>query len=221
MTKKDLKLTILLIIILGIYAICGIFLDRMGVEIKLRWLFWNEFLAFLPLVLSVPAAFFFYLRKGWMILGVIIGIGWLVFLPNACYMITDLIHLDSSSLISWNGEYIPNLKEWVALIYLAAGIFLAVVAGLSSTKIIAKSLGLKRGNFWNLAYNFVISALVGYGVYIGRFLRFNTWDILEPLSLLKELYHDFDRFALMFSVLIAGFYFIAYMIYERVEETSK
>lgn len=221
MTKKDLKLTILLIIILGIYAVCGIFLDRMGVEIKLRWLFWNEFLAFLPLVLSVPAAFFFYLRKGWMVLGGIIGITWLVFLPNACYMITDLIHLDSSSLISWNGEYIPNLKEWVALIYLAAGIFLAVVAGLSSTKIIAKSLGLKRGSFWNLAYNFIISALVGYGVYIGRFLRFNTWDILEPLSLLKELYHDFDRFALMFSVLIAGFYFIAYMIYERVEETSK
>ena len=59
MTKKDLKLTILLILILGIYAVCGIFLDRMGVEIKLRWLFWNEFLAFLPLVLSVPAAFFF------------------------------------------------------------------------------------------------------------------------------------------------------------------
>lgn len=221
MTKKDLKLTILLILILGIYAICGIFLDRMGVEIKLRWLFWNEFLAFLPLVLSVPAAFFFYLRKGWLVLGAIIAIGWLVFLPNACYMITDLIHLDSSSLISWNGEYIPNLKEWVALIYLAAGIFLAVVAGLASTKIIAKSIGLKRGSLWNLAYNFIISALVGYGVYIGRFLRFNTWDILEPLNLLKALYHDFDRFALMFSVLIAGFYFIAYMIYERVEETSK
>ncbi|MCI5773526.1 MAG: DUF1361 domain-containing protein [Erysipelotrichaceae bacterium] len=221
MTKKDLKLTFLLIFISFIYAFCGVVLDRMGVDIKLRWLFWNEFLAFLPLVLSIPAAYFFYLRKGWIIIGLIFGVGWLLFLPNACYMITDLIHLDSSQLIGWNGEYIANLREWVALIYLAAGIFLAVVAGLASTKIIAKSVGLKRGNFLNLLYNFIISGLVGYGVYIGRFLRFNTWDILEPLNLLKSLYHDFDRFAFMFSILIAGFYFIAYMIYERVEETSK
>ena len=221
MTKKDIKLAGLLILILFIYAICGIFLNTLDVDIKLRWLFWNEFLAFLPLVLSIPASFFLYLRKGWIIIGMIIGIGWLLFLPNACYMITDLIHLDSSQLIGWNGEYIPNLKEWVALIYLAAGIFLAVVAGLASTKIIAKSIGLKRGNIWNVIYNFIISCLVGYGVYIGRFLRFNTWDILEPLNLLRSLYHDFDRFALMFSIMIAGFYFIAYMIYERVEETSK
>lgn len=221
MTKKDIKLAGLLILILFIYAICGIFLNSLDVDIKLRWLFWNEFLAFLPLVLSIPTSFFLYLRKGWIIIGMIIGIGWILFLPNACYMITDLIHLDSSQLIGWNGEYIPNLKEWVALIYLAAGIFLAVVAGLASTKIIAKSIGLKRGNIWNVIYNFTISCLVGYGVYIGRFLRFNTWDILEPLNLLRSLYHDFDRFALMFSILIAGFYFIAYMIYERVEETSK
>ena len=136
-------------------------------------------------------------------------------------MITDLIHLDSSNLIGWNGEYLANIKEWVALIYLAAGIFLAVIAGLSSTKIVAKGLGLKRGNILNIIYSIIISGLVGYGVYIGRFLRFNSWDIMEPISLLKALYHDIDKFAIMFSILIAGFYFVAYIIYERVEETTK
>ena len=44
---------------------------------------------------------------------------------------------------------------------------------------------------------------------------------MEPISLLKALYHDIDKFAIMFSILIAGFYFVAYIIYERVEETTK
>lgn len=218
--KKEFKLTLLLTAILVIYCISGIILDRLGVDIKLRWLFWNEFLAFLPLILGFISAFFINLRKWWLIIGLPIMVVWLVFLPNSCYMITDLIHLDSSNLIAWNGQYIPNLKEWIALIYLGAGIFLGVVFGLSSTKMIAKSVGLKRGKFLNLMYNFIISALVGYGVYIGRFLRFNTWDLLEPLNLLKQLVVDFDRFALLFSILIGGFYFVAYMIYERVEETT-
>ena len=221
MTKKDLKLVALLIAISAIYCLIGISLNKHGVSIKLRWLFWNELLAFIPLVLSMFAAYFLNKRKWWLILALPFTIGWLLFLPNSCYMITDLIHLDSSNLIGWNGEYLANIKEWVALIYLAAGIFLAVIAGLSSTKIVAKGLGLKRGNILNIIYSIIISGLVGYGVYIGRFLRFNSWDIMEPISLLKALYHDIDKFAIMFSILIAGFYFVAYIIYERVEETTK
>lgn len=221
MTKKDLKLVLLLIAISILYGIIGISLDRHGVSIKLRWLFWNEFLAFIPLVLSVFAGYFISKRKWWLILALPFTICWLLFLPNSCYMITDLIHLDSSNLIGWNGEYLANIKDWIALIYLAAGIFLAVIAGLASTRIIAKAIGIKRGNILNIIYSIIISGLVGYGVYIGRFLRFNSWDIMEPISLLKALYHDIDKFTIMFSMLIAGFYFVAYIIYERVEETTK
>jgi uncharacterized membrane protein len=46
--------------------------------------------------------------------------------------------------------------------------------------------------------------LTGLAIYVGRFLRFNSWDVLLPWRLLAKLFSQFDGFALQFTLLMAG-----------------
>lgn len=222
MRKKDWKLLFIFTLIVLIYVGCGLVLDRMGVPIRLRWLYWNLILSLLPMVFSIPVALGFSTKKPlWIILVLPFAALWLLFLPNSTYMITDLIHLDASSIVNWNYTYNADLKAWLALIYVAAGIVLGVVSGLVSTQWIYRNTPLPNHPILKYGLMILLSLLVGYGVYIGRFLRFNSWDILHPRSLLKALIADLDRFAVIFSFVIAVFFFCAYWIYQKVEEGSE
>ena len=70
--------------------------------------------------------------------------------------------------------------------------------------------------FWMIA----ISLLNGYGVYIGRFLRLNSWDILHPVFLIQKLLGNIDRFTIVFSLMIAVFYLVAYWIFRCMIENK-
>ena len=56
MRKKDWKLLLIFTLISLVYAICGVFLDDMGVPLRLKWLYWNLILSFVPLVFSIHVA---------------------------------------------------------------------------------------------------------------------------------------------------------------------
>lgn len=221
MLKKNLKIFVLILVLFILYGLAGIYLDKNGVELKLSWLFWNMFLAILPMFFALPAHALVYWRKHWGPISLLFAAAWLLFLPNSCYMITDLIHLQSSGLIGSNGTYLMNLKGWTALIYLGSGIFLAVIAGLFSTSLIHQPMRLRKYGLLNLIWIAVISLLCGYGVYIGRFLRLNSWDILHPRTLLKVLLANIDKFTILFSCFIAVFFFFAYLIYDRISMIEK
>lgn len=216
MNKKNLKIFALILFLCGLYCVAGLWLDRNGVDLKLRWLFWNLFLAVLPMIFALPVNSLLSWRKHWGPFSLLMAAGWLLFLPNSCYMITDLIHLESSGLIGYNGTYLMDLKGWVEIIYLGAGIFLAIIAGLFSTSLIHQPMKLRKHGLLNLIWIGVISLLCGYGVYIGRFLRLNSWDILHPRALLNTLLSNIDRFTILFSCFIALFFFFAYLIFDRV-----
>ena len=68
----------------------------------------------------------------------------LLCLPNACYMVTDLIHLQGSQLIGGNGVYLQSLSGWVRLIYIVGGILMALVDGLFSTSLIHQNVKWRR-----------------------------------------------------------------------------
>lgn len=214
--KKNFKIFILILTLCFLYGIAGILLDKYGVDIQLRWLFWNLFLAVLPMIFAMPAHALVVYRKHWGILSLGLAALWLLYLPNSCYMITDLIHLESSGLIGHNGTYLMNLKGWVELIYLGAGIFLALIAGLFSTSLIHQPMKIRKLQLLNISWVGTVSLLCGYGVYIGRFLRLNSWDIFHPILLLKTLLANIDRFTVLFSFFIAVFFFFAYLIFDRV-----
>ncbi|HEY5993576.1 MAG TPA: DUF1361 domain-containing protein [Gallionellaceae bacterium] len=99
---------------------------------------------------------------------------WLVFLPNAPYVITDLVHLAPHS-------YIPL---WYDLAMLAScagtGLLLGYTSLADVQAVIARRFSARLG--WGVAAAALL--LSGFGIYLGRFLRWNSWDAFTNPKLL-------------------------------------
>ncbi len=213
--NKTFKISSCLLLGALIYMLSGMLINSLGGTLYLSWLFWNLFLALLPSVFALCALISHHFFKRWNLFSVLFLLAWLLFLPNACYMVTDLIHLDTASILGPDDTYLPHLEAWVELFYITAGVFLGFISGLFSTSVIHQLIPL-NSKFLNTCWKLLVSVLCGYGVYIGRFLRLNSWDIFHPLALLQKLAANFDRFTILFTLMMAGFYFVANLIFERV-----
>ena len=166
----------------------------------------NLFLAWLPYISSVLAASTYRLHPNrWWNITLFVLI-WLVFFPNAPYMVTDFYHLDPR----------PPVPLWfdISLIAIFAftGCFLAIASLRSIHLIIEHFLGKIIG--WLFAL--LTLGLGSLGVYLGRFSRFNSWDILlQPKTVLKNVAYNllnpldnlgFVGFTLMFTSILLVFY---------------
>ncbi|MCX2764421.1 DUF1361 domain-containing protein [Aquimarina muelleri] len=138
------------------------------------FLVWNLFLACIPYAITLilcsqkTNSFIFW-----------IGFAcWLVFLPNSPYILTDLQHIKLSTLES----------VWFDVLLILSFAINGLVAGFASLSIIQTSLQKK---FSNKIANFIvyfILLLCGFGIYLGRVLRWNSWDILQdPTGLLLDI----------------------------------
>ncbi len=149
--------------------------DKNGSE-----LLWNLFLAALPLVWSsiFQRAI---TRKRWIGASVTFVL-WILFLPNAPYLLTDLIHLEPK----------PNIPEWYILAMLlscaATGTLIGYVSLMDVHATIERRFGFTAG--WLLALASLM--LCGFGIYLGRFLRWNSWDALtRPLDFARTVIGQF------------------------------
>lgn len=145
---------------------------------RLWFLSWNLLLAWIPLILAVWLKFLTDKRKIPTWKEVVIGLLWLFFLPNSFYLMTDLIHLQSS------GE--------VSLLYDTALIISFVINGLLLGYIslyIVHTL-IKKYVSGSTAYWLAQLALLlsGFAIYLGRYLRWNTWDVvINPMGLIFDV----------------------------------
>ncbi|MFM7365824.1 MAG: DUF1361 domain-containing protein [Cuspidothrix sp.] len=149
-------------------------------QTNIRWMTWNLFLAFIPLAVSV-----------WLfrIQGRRSGIWWLgflsfyAFLPNAPYLLTDVIHLiDDIRQISsiW---MITLVLIPVYLIVILGG-FQAYVISLINLGYYLHRIGKSKLIFGVELLTHIVSAI---GIYWGRFLRFNSWDfITQPDAIITK-----------------------------------
>jgi uncharacterized membrane protein len=180
-------------------------------------LVWNLFLAWLPYGFSMVTAGLHRLYvKGWWLL-LVPGLAWLVFFPNAPYLVTDLYHL----------EYRPPVPMWFDIglisIYAFTGFFLAAASLRTMQSLVRAYLG--RLVSWLFAF-FAIG-LGGLGIYLGRFVRVNSWDLLfHPFRIARELaapvFNPLDNlrffgFTLMFTAILLVFY-LMFVSVNRVEE---
>ncbi len=144
---------------------------------NIRWMSWNLFLAFVPLALS-----FWLFRKqrerSW-----VWWLGFLVFftfLPNAPYVLTDVIHLIQEIRRVDSVWVITLIVIPIYVLYILVG-FEAYVLSLINLGYYLNQLGLRR---WILGAELLAHALSAVGIYLGRFLRFNSWDLItEPDAL--------------------------------------
>lgn len=143
-------------------------------------LLWNLFLAALPLLWS--STFQSAVARKHRIWASVSFVLWILFLPNAPYLLTDLIHLAPR----------PNVPEWYILAMLlscaATGTLIGYVSLMDVQAAIERRFGFYVG--WLLALSSLM--LCGFGIYLGRFLRWNSWDALtRPLEFARTVIGQF------------------------------
>lgn len=168
--------------------------ERTGAPV-FAFLFWNLFLAWVPYLLAVALVGLDRVRApGWLL--AVPGIVWLLFLPNAPYILTDFIHL---------GE-IPGAPLWFDALLIGTFAATGLMLGLASLylvhSVVAARLGQAAG--WTFAIGSLL--LSSIGVYLGRFPRFNSWDVLaNPDGLVQVALHWLsDPLAHPFLLTFAG-----------------
>jgi uncharacterized membrane protein len=141
-------------------------------------LLWNLFLAWIPYLISLWAnQLHQYHPPRWWYL-IIPGALWLVFFPNAPYIVTDFLHLQER----------PSIPLWYDIGMLAAfawtGLFLAVFSLQTMHRLVRHYLG----SILSWAFVIIVLGLSGLGIYLGRFSRWNSWDLfLRPKGVLRDV----------------------------------
>ena len=180
-------------------------------------LIWNLFLAWLPFIFSLWAAALYASRpeRRWLIL--VAGFLWLVFFPNAPYIITDFLHLKER----------PGIPVWYDILMLATfawtGLFLAI-ASLRTMQLL-----VKNHYGWLFSWLFAGTALTlaGIGIYLGRFSRWNSWDIFfSPKEILFDVavrvVNPLSNLGFYgFTSIITAFLIICYLMFISMRRDSK
>lgn len=174
------------------------------------YLIWNLFLAWLPLVFAwwLVAILKRKLWSSWEALGV--SALWLTFLPNSFYMVSDFIHLSE----------VGQRDLLYDVVMLTSFISVAIVLGICSLYLVhrevMKRFSVRTSSVW-LA---VTMLLCSFAIYLGRDLRWNSWDILiNPGGLLFDVsdrlihpaaYPEMFLTTGIFLVLLSTFYGLAW-----------
>ncbi|HWH67932.1 MAG TPA: DUF1361 domain-containing protein [Candidatus Sulfotelmatobacter sp.] len=171
-------------------------------------LIWNLFLAWLPLVFALLAydQFGSASNRNWRFLGW--AAAWLLFFPNAPYIFTDLIHLLTRSY----GHF------WFDLVMILSCALTGLVLGFVSLYLMQSVVARRLGRLAGWIFIALVAALSSFGVYLGRFRRFNSWDIVcNPLELCRGIWEWLANplahpTTYAFPAVFAMFLFIAYLM---------
>ena len=171
-------------------------------------LIWNLFLAWLPLIFALLA--YERCQNGTKPDLSFAGLAaaWLLFFPNAPYIFTDLIHLTTFFYSHF----------WVDLVLILMCALTGLVIGFLSLYLMQSIVVRMFGRITGWIFIAVAAALGGFGIYLGRVLRFNSWDaVVNP----GKFYHDIGIWtanstsspsAIAFPVFFAAFLFVAYLM---------
>ena len=132
-------------------------------------------------------------------------------------MLTDLIHTPQNmewvNAADWTVRHSENVSDWLLTLLLGTGAVLAVLLGLEAMRVFGVycCAHWPRPAVW--ACGGTVLLLCGFGMYIGRFLRLNSWDILHPLALLRRVWVSMGAFQLQVTLLFAGAVFLLWLAY--------
>lgn len=160
-------------------------------SIFLFFLIWNLFLAF------IPYAMLLYLKtklcfQNNIIKIVIYLVVWLLFLPNTFYIVTDFTHLTNSK----------SSLFWFDLLLLCSFSIIGFVLGLLSLFEFEKIIKIFISSKIVQLLIPLICILCGFGIYLGRIKRFNSWDVFHhPFRLTFSIIKILESFEVVaFSI---------------------
>lgn len=174
-------------------------------QVTYVFLAWNLFLAWIPLVISQKIGG---VQNRWKIF-LLIG-SWLLFLPNAPYIITDFLHLKQR----------PPIPYWYDILLLFSAALNGLLLGFASLLNVEKFLSVRYGNRISGFLILCSLFLCAFGIYIGRYLRWNSWDIITnpgaiASDVLARIVNPFDHFGTWSVTFLFGSFF--YVIYSSIK----
>jgi uncharacterized membrane protein len=169
-------------------------------------LVWNLFLAWIPFILAYMAYAFSWKKTLLYFVLPITAFLWLIFFPNAPYILTDLQHLAKES---------SNTPLWYDVIVMVWFSWTGLLLGLVSLYLMHDIVQRTFGRWLGWGFVFFVSGLSSFGVYLGRFVRFNSWDLLgdpkEIVVTVLGLAIDPTKRMVAFTILFTMFYLFVYL----------
>ncbi|MEO0403284.1 MAG: DUF1361 domain-containing protein [Bacteroidota bacterium] len=156
------------VLILGMVLSIGLWYTRTKItgEGTFGFLLWNLFLAWVPLLLSTILTTKKRAQKWYFVLPILSV--WILFLPNAPYILTDLFHLKQRSMPLWFDLVMLLSFAWNGLLF-----------GLISLQQVEQFIKEKTNKYFAFFTSGVVLFACAFGIYLGRYLRFNSWDVLR------------------------------------------
>lgn len=171
-----LNITILLFVLSLVsfgLSILRVIISHSGEYLSLNW---NLFLAFIPWAISTTIIINKLQNKKRLL--IILILSWVVFFPNSPYILTDLFHL-----IHRRGAPL-----WFDLVLILSFAWTGLLFGIASLMDIEQVLQNYMSKSKTMIATIIFLFVSGYGIYIGRYLRWNSWDIItNPFALSHDI----------------------------------
>jgi uncharacterized membrane protein len=190
-------------------------------SLRFEYLIWNLFLAWLPLLLTIALVRTLRTQLWSSTWALVLTLLWLVLLPNSFYMISDFVHVQD----------VTRHNLLYDIVMFTSFIFTAALLGFSSLYMMQAELRKRmrlRNSFILVG---IILFLCSFGIYLGRNLRWNSWDVfVNPAGILFDvsdhLIHPFrsgEMFTttLSFFVLLASLYIVGWQLGEATRHEPR
>ncbi len=179
-------------------------------------LIWNLGLAWIPFVFASIAYVVSWSRRLLYLVVPVCAFIWLIFFPNAPYILTDFQHLTTNP---------NNAPLWYDVLMLIWFAWTGLLLGLVSLHFMQDIVTRAFGRIYGWLFTIIVTALSSVGIFLGRFYRWNSWDILgDPMPIANDIWgwlrHPFANlrvygFTLLFTILFL-FVYLAIHAFGRV-----
>lgn len=173
-----------------------------------RWMWWNLLLALVPVVLAV---WLFRTRYGRRrdVLWWAGAVAFVAFLPNAPYVITDVIHLFNDVRMVESDAVLSLAVVPQYVVFMAGG----VASYTASLVLLERYVGRRRAR-WAVP---ALHGLCAVGIYLGRVVRLNSWDVvLRPGRVAEAAVESFSAGGLLVTAIVFCVLFLSYDVARRV-----
>jgi uncharacterized membrane protein len=165
-----------------------------------KFLVWNLFLAWIPVFFA--ACFAAARRRVWLLPS---GLAWLAFLPNSPYLVTDLVHLGA------------GVEFWRHVLQYGFAAWTGIILGVVSLRLVHARIEREFGAIAGWTVVIVSVPLCAIGIVIGRFQRWNSWDLVRQPRAVLETTLDWmrspfaDTQSTGVAIAVAAFFGLAYL----------
>nr|WP_238533388.1 DUF1361 domain-containing protein [Paenibacillus terrae] len=174
-----------------VLAVCSVISTLWIINVRLpsggspyHFIWWNMMLAWIPMLLTLllDVIYSSWRRGTRTFLLWITGAVWLFFYPNTPYLITDLLHVFARYPFLGEQRFWGEPYFWNHVLGMLLVAVLGLTMGFVSLESVRQLVRRARGGFVSWLFVLAVLLLSSLGIYIGRFFRGNTWDIISAPS---------------------------------------